>query len=70
MPKGTKAAIGTGGCRGDVPSCPGRGGAPNTFVERGDEPMKVKVLTLRWSDETGGLDDRELAAVDATAEVA
>ena len=24
--------------------------------------MKVKVLTLRWSDETGGLDDRELDA--------
>ncbi len=24
--------------------------------------MKVKVLTLRWSDETGGLDDRELEA--------
>ena len=24
--------------------------------------MKVKVLTLRWSDEAGGLDDRELEA--------
>ena len=24
--------------------------------------MKVKVLTLRWSDEMGGLDDRELEA--------
>ena len=24
--------------------------------------MKVKVLTLRWDDETGGLDERELEA--------
>ena len=24
--------------------------------------MKVKVLTLRWDDEVGGLDDRELEA--------
>ena len=24
--------------------------------------MKVKVLTLRWDDDAGGLDDRELEA--------